>query len=146
MTVRCPNKGCPERMERRFIEAHSNDECPKLIVACQHCERKVRREDERTHERQCPRRPVPCPNSCGKSDMPAEQVRTKRCLSTAAYPCASMCMPSDVVRSPTGVLTKNNKYTLESSILFSNDNPCTYTILYKYYNYYIVHHCGGISI
>ncbi|KAI0213502.1 hypothetical protein LSAT2_001469 [Lamellibrachia satsuma] len=72
--VSCPNKGCSEIMERKCVENHARDDCPKYIVSCPHCQRHVRREEERKHMHSCHKRPVSCPNTCGQPDMLAAQL------------------------------------------------------------------------
>ena len=109
--VSCPNKGCSEIMERKSVENHARDDCPKYILSCPHCQRHVRREEERKHMHSCHKRPVSCPNKCGQPDMSAAQVRSRShhpslsslpvsaclCLSLPVSACLCLSLPVSVL-------------------------------------------------
>uniref|UniRef100_A0A0G4HYR8 RING-type domain-containing protein n=1 Tax=Chromera velia CCMP2878 TaxID=1169474 RepID=A0A0G4HYR8_9ALVE len=63
--VKCPFIGCPKKMQRAPLEAHKNS-CPYRLVACGHCDEQVCFNSKQTHNKSCPKFPVPCPNKCGK--------------------------------------------------------------------------------
>ncbi|XP_023698020.1 TNF receptor-associated factor 6 [Paramormyrops kingsleyae] len=62
LTVRCPNSGCSQKMELRQLEDHVA-QCQFATVPCPLCQDVVRKSQLEEHSsRQCPRRPVTCPD------------------------------------------------------------------------------------
>lgn len=69
----CENK-CGARLERRFLANHMRNECHKRTVLCQFCSREFVQETLQTHQYQCPRYPVVCPNRCDPTKIPREDL------------------------------------------------------------------------
>ncbi|XP_071180223.1 TNF receptor-associated factor 4-like isoform X2 [Mytilus edulis] len=69
----CENK-CGAKLERRFIINHSKNECHKRTVPCKYCSRDFVAETLQTHQYQCPRFPVACPNRCDPTKIPREDL------------------------------------------------------------------------
>ncbi|XP_005107744.2 TNF receptor-associated factor 4 [Aplysia californica] len=69
----CENK-CGAKLERRFLSNHMKNECHKRTVPCQYCARDFVQETLQTHQYQCPRFPVTCPNRCDPTKIPREEV------------------------------------------------------------------------
>ncbi|XP_025091668.1 TNF receptor-associated factor 4-like isoform X2 [Pomacea canaliculata] len=69
----CENK-CGAKLERRFLSNHMKNECHKRTVTCQYCDREFVYETLQTHQYQCPRFPVSCPNRCDPTKIPREEV------------------------------------------------------------------------
>ena len=69
----CPN-ACGAHFEKRFLEAHVNDDCTKRMVVCEFCDKKIFYKDEIAHMNACVKFPVPCPNGCKLTDIPREKV------------------------------------------------------------------------
>ena len=67
--VECPN-GCEELIQRQFLSNHIKYECTHREIDCQYCSIKVKLLfADGTHLEECPKLPLPCPNSCGKVEM-----------------------------------------------------------------------------
>ena len=65
----CPN-GCKELIQRQFLANHIKSECLHRVVECQYCCDKVKLLlVDGAHLEECPKLPLPCPNSCGKVEM-----------------------------------------------------------------------------
>ena len=63
--VECPNK-CEQPVEKRNLNTHLANCCPKREFTCQHCNFKATYEIvSNDHWPQCSFYPVPCPNACG---------------------------------------------------------------------------------
>ena len=63
--VECPNK-CDLPVEKRNLNTHLTNCCPKRKFTCQYCNFKATYEVvSNDHWPQCPFYPVPCPNACG---------------------------------------------------------------------------------
>ncbi|KAK3084319.1 hypothetical protein FSP39_011532 [Pinctada imbricata] len=69
----CENK-CGAKLERRFLANHMRNECHKRTVQCPYCNRDFVQETLQTHQYQCPRFPVACPNRCDPTKIPREEV------------------------------------------------------------------------
>ena len=62
--------GCGERIERRWMEVHTVDECVNRIAKCKYCQEEGRYGDlVSSHLQVCLKYPIPCPNQCGVSKM-----------------------------------------------------------------------------
>ena len=57
---------CLQPFQRRYLQAHQSDDCPKRPFACQHCNQHEATFEEVTqsHWPVCPSFPLPCPNNC----------------------------------------------------------------------------------
>ncbi|XP_078405000.1 TNF receptor-associated factor 6 [Cetorhinus maximus] len=62
LTVKCPNKGCYQKMELRHLEDHQ-EQCEYAFVDCPQCAALLWRKELQEHmESDCPKRPVACEN------------------------------------------------------------------------------------
>ncbi|XP_064612695.1 TNF receptor-associated factor 4-like isoform X2 [Liolophura sinensis] len=71
--VWCENK-CGAKLQRKYLKNHMKHECHKRCVTCQYCQREFVEETLQTHQYQCPRYPVMCPNRCDPTKIPREEV------------------------------------------------------------------------
>ncbi|XP_055861701.1 TNF receptor-associated factor 4-like isoform X1 [Biomphalaria glabrata] len=69
----CENK-CGAKLERRFLMNHMKNDCHKRTVTCQYCSKDFLQETLQTHQYQCPRFPVTCPNRCDPAKIPREDI------------------------------------------------------------------------
>lgn len=66
---------CDARVQRRLLEHHHNEWCPKRIIECVHCQDEFTFIEKQEHEEvYCRRFPLGCPNSCGKEEIPREEM------------------------------------------------------------------------
>ncbi|XP_078741860.1 TNF receptor-associated factor 4, partial [Lampetra fluviatilis] len=84
----CENK-CGAQVARAQITAHAALACPKRTLACPHCQRDFLFETLQSHQQQCPRVPVPCPNRCGLPRIAREELpcHLKEACATVHVPC-----------------------------------------------------------
>ena len=62
--VLCSNE-CGKMLQRQYLTSHVETECPCRKVDCQHCHITGGNQFiEGEHKEQCPKLPLPCPNSC----------------------------------------------------------------------------------
>ncbi|XP_033628157.1 TNF receptor-associated factor 5-like [Asterias rubens] len=94
--VDCPNS-CGAHFEKRFLEAHVNDDCTKRMVTCEFCDKKIFYKDEIAHMNACKKFPVPCPNGCKLTDIPREKVKdhVENDCPKAKIPCPFQTMGCD---------------------------------------------------
>ncbi|XP_028340842.1 TNF receptor-associated factor 4 isoform X1 [Physeter macrocephalus] len=87
-SVYCENK-CGARMMRRLLAQHATSECPKRTQPCTYCTKEFVFDTIQSHQYQCPRLPVPCPNQCGVGTMAREDLpgHLKDSCSTALVLC-----------------------------------------------------------
>ncbi|XP_013420704.1 TNF receptor-associated factor 4 [Lingula anatina] len=71
--IPCP-KGCGAEFEKRFLDKHRDEDCPKRKIACEFCKSNILFEEEIEHLNLCKRFPIPCPNGCKRKDIPREEV------------------------------------------------------------------------
>uniref|UniRef100_A0A5K4F9L5 TNF receptor-associated factor n=2 Tax=Schistosoma mansoni TaxID=6183 RepID=A0A5K4F9L5_SCHMA len=71
--VLCPN-GCGAESQRKSIENHIKNDCPKRIKRCKFCNVKYIAEKEIEHTNNCREYPVPCPNKCEKTKIPRSLI------------------------------------------------------------------------
>uniref|UniRef100_A0AAU6MX98 Tumor necrosis factor receptor-related factor 4 n=1 Tax=Argopecten purpuratus TaxID=228297 RepID=A0AAU6MX98_ARGPU len=85
----CENK-CGARLERRFLNNHMRNECHKRTVECSYCKREFVQETLQTHQYQCPRFPVTCPNRCDPTKIAREDldVHVQALCPSATVSCA----------------------------------------------------------
>ncbi|XP_042298211.1 TNF receptor-associated factor 4 isoform X5 [Sceloporus undulatus] len=72
-SIYCENK-CGARMMRRLLSQHMVAECPKRTQPCTYCTKEFLYDTIQSHEYQCPRYPVPCPNQCGVPSVAREDL------------------------------------------------------------------------
>ena len=76
--VKCTNE-CEKTMQRRYLTAHIETECPRRAVTCQYCHDTGEHQHiEGKHKKECPRFPVPCPNKCKVKAVPREYMEKHR--------------------------------------------------------------------
>ena len=64
--VKCPN-GCGEKMKRKTVQLHTQDDCTHRPYKCPHCDHKGVYKDVTTvHYTTCGDFPLSCPTGCGK--------------------------------------------------------------------------------
>ncbi|XP_036864321.2 TNF receptor-associated factor 4 isoform X8 [Manis javanica] len=87
-SVYCENK-CGARMMRRLLAQHATSECPKRTQPCTYCTKEFVFDTIQSHQYQCPRLPVPCPNQCGVGTVAREDLpgHLKDSCSTALVLC-----------------------------------------------------------
>lgn len=87
-SVYCENK-CGARMMRRVLSQHSLAECPKRTQPCPYCSKEFVFDTIQSHQFQCPRYPVTCPNQCGTANIAREDltVHLKDSCSSALVLC-----------------------------------------------------------
>ncbi|XP_041580795.1 TNF receptor-associated factor 4 isoform X3 [Vulpes lagopus] len=87
-SVYCENK-CGARMMRRLLAQHAASECPKRTQPCTYCTKEFVFDTIQSHQYQCPRLPVPCPNQCGVGTVAREDLpgHLKESCSTALVLC-----------------------------------------------------------
>ncbi|XP_022804795.1 TNF receptor-associated factor 4-like [Stylophora pistillata] len=71
----CNNSKCQERVQRRHIKQHENEECPWRILNCSYCSDPYPECEMQDHIKECKKFPMTCPNSCGSS-IPRDEVST----------------------------------------------------------------------
>lgn len=89
---------CDARVQRRLLEHHHNEWCPKRIIECVHCQDEFTFIKKQEHEEvYCRRFPLGCPNSCGEEEIPREEMDShlsKKCpMSEVTCPYAKAGCP-----------------------------------------------------
>ena len=75
--VHCPNsaEGCLVTLQRIQMQDHAERYCKKRMYECQYCHRRgVISEITGNHLKTCYRFPIPCPNGCGETRIPRENI------------------------------------------------------------------------
>ncbi|XP_068725653.1 TNF receptor-associated factor 6-like isoform X2 [Montipora capricornis] len=63
--------GCDDSVQRRLLQIHLDEECPKRIVACTYCQDEFYFIQKQEHEdTYCKRFPLDCENKCGQKGIP----------------------------------------------------------------------------
>ena len=70
----CENK-CGQKVARNRLKAHMVNTCSKRLVGCKYCGRSFTADTLQSHQLQCPRFPVPCPNRCGDNTRRGDMER-----------------------------------------------------------------------
>lgn len=65
--VHCPLK-CGQGVTIKSLPAHMDTECPRRVIACEHCEEDIVLELRNDHENHCPKKPVVC-NYCKNKSL-----------------------------------------------------------------------------
>ena len=79
--VTCSNK-CDKLLQRKYVNDHLKNECPRRKADCQYCHITDELQFIKgSHIDKCPKFPLSCPNDCGISDIPREDMsdHRKRC-------------------------------------------------------------------
>ncbi len=73
--VSCPNN-CGDRQQRRHLDRHILDSCPKRPFTCKYCGFKSTHDDVcNRHYSSCVKFPVPCPNKCKTQSVERGKVK-----------------------------------------------------------------------
>eukprot|EP00058_Branchiostoma_floridae_P006397 XP_002591885.1 hypothetical protein BRAFLDRAFT_89402 [Branchiostoma floridae] len=72
-TEPCPN-GCGADIQKRFLQSHVTNDCPKRGSACDFCGQNVQQEDEIEHLKVCEKFPMSCPNGCDAKELPRQEA------------------------------------------------------------------------
>ncbi|XP_066021660.1 TNF receptor-associated factor 4-like [Pocillopora verrucosa] len=67
---------CNEELQRRSLNTHQTTECHNRIVQCEHCAIEFAFRLIESHEDECLRWPLDCPQECGVLGIPREQVES----------------------------------------------------------------------
>ncbi|XP_028328776.1 TNF receptor-associated factor 6 [Gouania willdenowi] len=79
LTVRCSNPGCTHKMELRSLEAH-RAQCEFSTVPCPQCDQAVKITLLQEHtERECPRRPLTCPECVASYVFEDKELHEQLC-------------------------------------------------------------------
>ena len=74
IVVACPNL-CGECVQRRDLEWHTANHCPKRQFKCKHCAYKATyQEIVEDHLAKCKKYPLECPNKCGKRSIERQHL------------------------------------------------------------------------
>ncbi|XP_066264436.1 TNF receptor-associated factor 4-like [Branchiostoma lanceolatum] len=97
----CPN-GCGADVQKRFLQSHLNNDCPKRGTACDFCGQNVQQEDEIEHLKVCDKFPMSCPNGCDAKELPREELvyHSAQECPKAVIPCPfrDACCPFEAER------------------------------------------------
>ena len=63
--VACTNKGCRERVRRKDLQNHLQEQCHYRCCVCEHCGHRDTYKAMASHYIECPEYPLACPNRCG---------------------------------------------------------------------------------
>ncbi|XP_035691405.1 TNF receptor-associated factor 6-like [Branchiostoma floridae] len=87
-TEPCPN-GCGADIQKRFLQSHVTNDCPKRGSACDFCGQNVQQEDEIEHLKVCEKFPMSCPNGCDAKELPRQELvyHTAQECPKAIIPC-----------------------------------------------------------
>ncbi|XP_006124531.1 TNF receptor-associated factor 6 [Pelodiscus sinensis] len=85
LSVRCPNKGCLQKMELRHLEEHELN-CDFSCVECLQCQGSFQKNQLQNHMMlECPRRQVSCPNCATSMSYEDQELHDQNC------PLANVC-------------------------------------------------------
>ncbi|CAF0923594.1 unnamed protein product [Adineta steineri] len=74
ISAECLN-GCGATFEKRFMNKHQKDDCPKRPVSCEFCKTSIIFEDEIPHLNVCTEFKIPCPNQCSTEEYPRGKMQ-----------------------------------------------------------------------
>ena len=66
--------GCGEEVIRKDLEDHKQNTCASRPLNCEYCQWLGTCEIMNTHYLECQKYPIPCPNNCGKKNIPVQEV------------------------------------------------------------------------
>ena len=115
---------CLQPFQRRYLEAHQSDYCPKRPFACQHCSQHEGTFEEVTqsHWPVCPSFPLPCPNNCDlvlqrqeleqhvRNDCPLTRVHCDFHVAGCGEYLARRDMPSHISENIVGHMSHLQRY------------------------------------
>jgi len=77
--VVCPTNCDTKFLQRKLLNDHLENQCPRRKVDCQYCNITDELQYiEGSHMEKCPKYPLLCPNNCGASDIPREDMDDHR--------------------------------------------------------------------
>ena len=115
---------CLQPFQRRYLQAHQSDDCPKRPFACQHCNQHEATFEEVTqsHWSVCPSFPLPCPNNCDlvlqrqeleqhvRYDCPLTRVQCDFHIAGCAEYLAKKYLPSHISENIVGHMSHLQLY------------------------------------
>ena len=66
--------GCGEKVIRKDLEDHKQNTCVLRPKNCEYCQWLGTHKSMNTHYSECQKYPIPCPNNCGKKNIPVQEV------------------------------------------------------------------------
>ena len=66
--------GCGEEVIRKDFEDHKQNTCVLRPKNCEYCQWLGTHKSMNTHYSECQKYPIPCPNKCGKKNIPVQEV------------------------------------------------------------------------
>ena len=85
---------CGKIIERRYLTAHTGNECPRRQVTCQYCHIVTLEYQhmDLLHTSNCPKFPVPCPNKCNVGTVTREDMdKHRRECQLEVIHCTNKC-------------------------------------------------------
>ncbi|XP_033118894.1 TNF receptor-associated factor 4-like isoform X2 [Anneissia japonica] len=107
--VFCEHK-CGGELQRRFLNKHMLNECPKRTVPCKYCLKDFVCDTLQNHLHQCPRYLIACPNRCDQKKIAREDME-KHVRETCSTSMAATCPFREH-----GCKFRGSRYSLESHI------------------------------
>jgi len=100
--LECPH-GCGLEHQRQNLPSHIEAHCP---CYCEHCDTTAdKKVISSQHKEKCAKYPIPCPNKCGKANIPYEKLDKHR----ADCPLEVVECPYSFVGCPTKICRKNRE-------------------------------------
>ena len=66
--------GCGVKVIRKDLEHHKQNTCVLRPKTCEYCQWLGTHKSMNTHYSECQKYPIPCPNNCGKKNIPVQEV------------------------------------------------------------------------
>ena len=66
--------GCGEKVIRKYLEEHRKNACLLRLKKCEYCQWLGTHKSMNNHYSECRKYPIPCPNNCGKKNIPVQEV------------------------------------------------------------------------
>ena len=66
--------GCGEEVIRKDLEDHKQNTCVLRPKTCEYCQWLGTHKNMSNHYSECQQYPIPCPNNCGKKNIPVQEV------------------------------------------------------------------------
>ena len=66
--------GCGEEVIRKDLENHKQNTCASRPLNCEYCQWLGTHKNINNHYSECQKYPIPCPNNCGKKNIPVQEV------------------------------------------------------------------------
>ena len=66
--------GCGVKMIREYLDNHKQNTYALRPKTCEYCQLSGTYKSMNTHHSECQKYPIPCPNNCGKKNIPVQEV------------------------------------------------------------------------